>query len=49
MIDVPYFATNEDWFEFDYNTRQFVLRDSAPPEAVESYNEYMELVKAGAT
>nr|DAI17725.1 MAG TPA: hypothetical protein [Caudoviricetes sp.] len=53
-IDVPYFLTNEKWFRenpkydmFDDLKRepQFLLTDDAPPEAVKSYNEYIEFSK----
>lgn len=53
-IDVPYFLTNEEWYRenpkydmFDDLKRepQFLLTKKAPPEAVKSYNEYVELSK----
>lgn len=45
VIDMPYFMTNEDWFEFDFDKRIFVLTEEAPKEAKESYEEYMKIVK----
>ncbi len=53
-IDVPYFLTNEEWYRenpkydmFDDLKRepQFLLTEKAPPEAVKSYNEYIEFTK----
>jgi hypothetical protein len=42
MIDMPYFMTNEDWYEFDFEKRIFVLTEKAPEKAKESYEEYLK-------
>lgn len=41
MVDYE-FMHHEDWCEFDYQKRMFVLKDGAPEEAKESYREYLE-------
>ena len=45
MRDMPHFMSNENWFEFDFKKRMFVLTEDAPDEAVESYEEYLALMK----
>lgn len=42
MLDMPYFMENEDWYEFDFLQRKYVLTDKAPEEAKESYKKYYE-------
>lgn len=42
MIEMPYFMTNEEWYEFDFEKRRFVLTDKAPEKAKESYAEYLK-------
>ena len=42
IVDMPYFMTNEDWYEFDFEKRIFVLTDKVPEKAKESYKEYMK-------
>jgi hypothetical protein len=39
---MPYFMTNEDWFEFDFEKRIFGLTEKAPEKAKESYEEYIK-------
>ena len=39
---MPYFMTNEDWYEFDFEKRIFVLTENAPEKAKESYEEYLK-------
>ena len=39
---MPYFMENEDWYEFDFLQRKYVLTDKAPEEAKESYKTYYE-------
>lgn len=39
---MPYFMENEDWYEFDFLQRKYVLTDKAPEEAKESYKKYYE-------
>lgn len=45
MRDMPYFMTNEKWFEFDFERRIFVLTEEAPEKAKESWEEYMNLLE----
>ena len=46
MLDMPYFMENEEWYEFDFDKRIFVLTEKAPKEAKESYEKfYNELEK----
>ena len=45
MKDMPYFMSNERWFEFDFDKRIFVLTKEAPEKAKESYEEYMKHLK----
>ena len=42
IFEMPYFMENEDWYEFDFDKRIFVLKDKAPKKARESYAEYMK-------
>lgn len=37
---IPYFMTNENWYYDDIEKGIIVLKDDAPPEAVESYKEF---------
>ena len=39
---MPYFMTNEDWYEFDFEKRIFVLTEKAPEKTKESYEEYLK-------
>lgn len=45
MRDMPFFMTNKNWYEFDFEKRCFILTDKAPKEAVESYEEYVKDLK----
>lgn len=45
MKDMPYFMTDERWYEFDFKKRKFVLTNEAPEKAKKSYEEYMKTVK----
>lgn len=40
MLDMPYFMTNKDWYEFDFKTRRFVLTENATSKAKESFVQY---------
>ena len=42
MRDMPYFMTNEEWYEFDFEKRIFVLTEKAPEKVRESYEEYLK-------
>lgn len=42
-MPLPYFLTNPEWYievSLEESDRGFILTDKAPPEAVESYNEF---------
>lgn len=45
QIDEPFFMTNDEWYEFDTELRILVLTDKAPPEALESYNDFYGLLE----
>lgn len=40
----PYFMTNKDWFKFDEEEYKYILTEKAPKEAVESYEEFYNLI-----
>lgn len=42
MLDMPYFMENEDWYEFDFEKKMYVLTDKAPEKAKESYEEWLK-------
>ncbi len=42
MLDMPYFMENEDWYEFDFAQRRFILTDKAPQKAKDSYKQYYQ-------
>lgn len=42
MKDMPYFMTDNRWYEFDFKKRLFVLTKEAPEKAKESYEEYLQ-------
>lgn len=46
MQDMPYFMNNDEWFEFDFDKRIFVLREKATEKAKESYNEYLKHIES---
>lgn len=39
---MPYFFKNKDWYYFDEEKKEYFLTDKAPPEAIESYKEYLK-------
>ena len=46
---MPYFLTNNDWFEIIFEENegwQYKLKKGAPKEAIESYNDYLDERKA---
>lgn len=45
MMDMPYFMENEEWYEFDFSQRKYVLTDKAPEEAKESYKKYYDVLE----
>ncbi len=40
----PYFLSNPDWYVFNEEEFRYDLTDKAPPEAVQSYKEFYELL-----
>lgn len=40
MQDYPLFLENELWYYYDDEEEIYKLTDKAPPEAIESYNEF---------
>lgn len=42
MLDMPYFMENEDWYEYDWKNKKYILTDKAPEKAKESYEEFYE-------
>lgn len=40
LIDEPYFMKNEEWYEYDFDKRKYILTDKAPDKAKQSYEEY---------
>jgi hypothetical protein len=40
----PYFMENSDWFYFDESEWKYKLTENATKEAIESYNDYYELL-----
>lgn len=43
MKKVPLFLTNEDWFEEVEGKIPFVVKDDAPQEAKDSYDDYVAM------
>jgi hypothetical protein len=44
-LAMPYFYTNEEWYIEDYESGEITLTDKATPEAKESYEHFMKLLK----
>lgn len=42
MNDRYKFMENEDWYEYDFEKRMWVLTDKAPEEAKKSYEKYLK-------
>lgn len=45
MIEKPFFMKDKSWFRFNEEKFRYELTDKAPEEAVESYNEFYELLE----
>lgn len=45
VLDEPYFMMNTEWYYYDYKTEKYILTDSAPREAVESYKTFYEEIQ----
>ena len=41
----PYFLENEAWYYFDEDEFCYKLTDKAPKKAVDSYNEFYDLLE----
>jgi hypothetical protein len=44
QIGRPYFMSNKSWYFYDEESETFKLTDKATKEAIESYNEFYELL-----
>jgi hypothetical protein len=43
IYTMPKFLENKEWYTYDQETNTYTLTDKAPPEAVESYKEFLAL------
>lgn len=39
-LEEPYFMTNPEWYEYNFEEGRVVLTDKATPKARESYEEF---------
>lgn len=37
---MPYFMENEEWYEYDWKNKKYILTDKAPRKAIDSYKEF---------
>ena len=37
---MPYFMENEEWYEYDWKNKKYILTNKAPEKAKESYEEF---------
>lgn len=49
MLDMPYFMENEEWYEFDFKQRKYVLTDKASQDARDSYEQYYQELNQTST
>lgn len=45
MLDMPYFMENEEWYEYDFEKRRYVLTEKAPEKAKESYKQFYKALE----
>ena len=45
IFDKPYFMEYDDWYHFDKDKGMYVIEDSAPESAKQSYKEFYESLK----
>ena len=45
MLDRPYFMSNPEWYEYDFEKDKYVLTAKATDKAKESYKKYHEDLK----
>jgi hypothetical protein len=45
-LEKPYFLTNETWYYHDEKDMVFKLTDQAPQDAIDSYNEFYDLLNS---
>lgn len=38
---MPHLTIDPEWLEYDIDQREWVLKDGAPQELVEKYNDYL--------
>ena len=43
---LPYFMSNKKWYRFDEEKYRYVLTEDAPPEAIESYKKFYEMLES---
>lgn len=44
-LNEPYFMSNPDWYYFDETEFRYKLTDKAPEKAIDSYNEFYNLLE----
>ena len=44
-LNEPYFMKNKEWYSFNEKEWKYILTDKAPKEAVDSYNEFYNLIE----
>lgn len=45
ILDMPYFMQNEEWYEYDFEKKKYVLTDKATDKAKESYKTWSNELK----
>lgn len=40
IVEEPYFMSNDDWYYFDEDKGRYMIKESAPLSAKESYKEF---------
>jgi hypothetical protein len=43
-IDKPYFMLSDLWYDYDDELGIYILTDDAPQEAIDSYNEFYQVL-----
>jgi hypothetical protein len=45
-LDQPYFLIDPLWYDYDDELDIYILTDEAPQEAIDSYNEFYDLLNS---
>jgi hypothetical protein len=45
-LDQPYFLIDPLWYDYDDELNIYILTDEAPQEAIDSYNEFYDLLNS---